>query len=457
MKGDFTRDTFDKLNHFSRVLHQQGRVSLDADFNEQTSVLLHYLRSLVSDLIGHHGGVGDSFKIKLVENNKNFSISPGHYYVDGILCENEEKLDENDKPIDVTYSAQPDYPVNGELPNPPYLIYLDVWERHLTYVEADDILRDNSIREVALGGPDTATRAKIVWQVKVLKKDGADCGDIIGLPELSTARLRARAKQELPSTDPCVIQPEARYRGSENQLYRVEIHTGNIDKNGEVKDIEPTFKWSRENGSVIFPLLAVPVYDASTSTTKVRLAHLGRDPGLSLAMGDWVELVDDNYVLQNRAEPLLRIIAIDRTEMTVTVNGKPGTNIGTDLSRHPFMRRWDHKGSPGQHVTSDGTLPIIESGEKWTTLEDGVQIQFVPPAEAGKPYTYRTGDYWLIPARTAIGDVIWPKEKKNDEMIPAVMPPHGIIHHYAPLAVVQPAPQNPDDCRCVIKPLTKCL
>ena len=43
MKGDFTRDTFDRTKHYSRVLMQQGRVTLDADWNEQTAILLHYL------------------------------------------------------------------------------------------------------------------------------------------------------------------------------------------------------------------------------------------------------------------------------------------------------------------------------------------------------------------------------------------------------------------------------
>ncbi|MFX8500613.1 DUF6519 domain-containing protein, partial [Acinetobacter baumannii] len=52
MKGDFTRITFDPANHFSRVLLQQGRVTLDADANEQASILLHYLQTLARDLIG---------------------------------------------------------------------------------------------------------------------------------------------------------------------------------------------------------------------------------------------------------------------------------------------------------------------------------------------------------------------------------------------------------------------
>ncbi|MBA3493950.1 MAG: hypothetical protein H0T87_07525, partial [Gammaproteobacteria bacterium] len=70
---------------------------------------------------------------------------------------------------------QPDYPLKeGEkLDNGNYLVYLDVWERHLTYIE------DDLIREVALGGPDTATRAKIVWQVKVLKGVSMDADLIL--------------------------------------------------------------------------------------------------------------------------------------------------------------------------------------------------------------------------------------------------------------------------------------
>ena len=51
MKGDFTRDTFTPGKHFSRVLAQQGRVTVDADSNEQAAILLHYLRTLTRDLI----------------------------------------------------------------------------------------------------------------------------------------------------------------------------------------------------------------------------------------------------------------------------------------------------------------------------------------------------------------------------------------------------------------------
>ena len=62
-RGDFTRDTFAPLRHFTRVLMQQGRVQLDADWNEQVSILLHLTRTLAADLLGQHAGTPGAFKI----------------------------------------------------------------------------------------------------------------------------------------------------------------------------------------------------------------------------------------------------------------------------------------------------------------------------------------------------------------------------------------------------------
>ena len=36
--GDFTRTTFDPTHHYSGVRMQQGRVQLDADWNEQLDI-----------------------------------------------------------------------------------------------------------------------------------------------------------------------------------------------------------------------------------------------------------------------------------------------------------------------------------------------------------------------------------------------------------------------------------
>ena len=43
---------------------------------------------------------------------------------------------------------------------------------------------------------------------------------------------------------------------------------------------------------------------------------------------------------------------------------------------------------------------------------------------------YRTGDYWLIPARIASGDVLWSQhENQQHEQEPAFIAPDGIPRH----------------------------
>ena len=94
MKADLSRTTFDRLKHFSRVIAQQGRVQLDADLNEQASLMLHQLRRLAADLIGPAGGPAGNLGFGLApldaaagQGIPDFAIGAGHYYVQGILCE----------------------------------------------------------------------------------------------------------------------------------------------------------------------------------------------------------------------------------------------------------------------------------------------------------------------------------------------------------------------------------
>src|SRR5207249_3577249 len=95
MKADLTRNTFDPLKHFTRVLMQQGRVQLDADWNEQAAILLRYLQALAADLIGPQGGPAGNLGFGIttyppsapVPMPQDFQVGLGIYYVDGIRCE----------------------------------------------------------------------------------------------------------------------------------------------------------------------------------------------------------------------------------------------------------------------------------------------------------------------------------------------------------------------------------
>ncbi|MFI5689359.1 DUF6519 domain-containing protein [Streptomyces sp. NPDC051636] len=467
MHADLSRSTFRPERHYSAVIAQQGRVQLDADLNEQAAIQLHRARALAADLIGQHGGPSGSagFHIEYVGGKHDIDtlhIQGGRYYVDGILCDadrpapgtpvpHEDGEEQQTAPPEFwTYWDQPDGFRDPEkpgdrLPSParsPFVVYLKVWERAVSAAE------DPALREVALGAalPDTSVRAKVVWQVLSLSLAELGVEDADPSPDTvrkafdtwarresaPSARLAARSERpEHADEDPCLVRPDARYRGPENQLYRVEVHAG-----GEAKDA--TFKWSRENGSVVFPV-------DELDGTWVQLATLGFDDKLDLDVGDLVEFTDTAYASRLEPLPLLRVEELDLPGRRVRLSGEPAPRVGRLPHLHPFLRRWDHHEGPRRKgrtaALKGGAVPVTEG--EWLPLEDGVEVYF---AQGG---TYRTGDHWIIPARTATGSVEWPADPARRPLLQA---PAGIARHFAPLALIK-GEGSPVDLRRVFPPL----
>ena len=67
MHGDFSRWTFDPAAGYRAVLLQQGRVLLDADFNEQTAITTYQDETRTLDLLGRAGGPADGAGFALVD------------------------------------------------------------------------------------------------------------------------------------------------------------------------------------------------------------------------------------------------------------------------------------------------------------------------------------------------------------------------------------------------------
>jgi hypothetical protein len=160
---------------------------------------------------------------------------------------------------------------------------------------------------------------------------------------------------------------------------------------------------------------------------------------------------------------MVRLVKVEGERLTIDPTTASDVVSWSDQFKNPKVRRWDHQeiklseGSPKSSQVpelSEGTILVREGSSTQPLpirLEEGITIEFT---QAGAQY--RSGDYWLIPARTAIGDVEWPTEKDadgNDQ--PAALPPHGIEHHYAPLAVVKAADTPPDDLRHDFSPVWK--
>jgi hypothetical protein len=451
MSGDYSRKTFDPLRDFSGVLMQQGRVQLDADWNELVEIISRRLRVETTDIIGR-GTVPketpDGFKIEI--SGGVLTIGRGRIYVDGLLAENHGKpplefdvvLGEQRGTGAVPYDEQPFFPnANDVAPAPteggPYLVYLDVWQREATYLQVPELI------EKAVG-VDTTTRLQTVWQVRVLADVGTDVtcdteDDLVpgwlDIIHPSDGRLSTDAVGVVSPDDPCVIPPTGGYRGLENCLYRVEIHDG-----GEAGTA--TFKWSRDNASVGTSVTAISALD------KLTVARVGRDNTLRFSVGDWIEITDDFLEFAQQPGLVRQIQDVDDATQIITLTsalpaGKfPTDGQGnTDPKRHTRITRLDQKGkitdtnnnvlvdldAPG----SKGLIPVPPHGTS-IILEDGVQITFDTPANG----IYRIGDFWYFAARTADASV--------EKLVEA--PPRGIHHHYCRLAILT-FPNPPTDCR----------
>jgi hypothetical protein len=449
MSSDFSRQRFNPANDFSSVLMQQGRVQLDADWNEWNEILDRRWRSETIDIMGRgvvpletpHG-----FEILL--SGGSLTIGRGRIYVDGLQAENHgagnlefDPVLAESRGIDpIPYDKQLYFPNAPALPEAggPHLVFVDVWEREVTYVEDPDLV-ENAV------GVDTTSRLQTAWQVRVLPNvgDNATCGtpdeQLAGWLDIirpSAGRLTTKAVGVATPDDPCLIPPSGGYRGLENRLYRVEIHDGGIVG-------KATFKWSRDNASVA---TGVNRIEGNLTLTVDRAVW---DSVRRFSPGDWVEITDDWQEFSGAPGEIRRIASVVDADRTTTLdtalpNGLfpvDGQNL-TAPERHTRIKRWDQTGivrdSNGNtyvDLDSAGSTGLIKVPDAGTSLilEDGVEVTFTTASNDG---VFRSGDYWVFVARTADASV----EELN------AAPPRGVHHHYCRLALVT-FPEQVLDCR----------
>lgn len=469
MKGDFSRVRFNPAKQYTAVLQQQGRAALDADANEQCAIG-NYLRDTETvDIVGRWGypaDLKDSFFIQV--QGQNLKIGAGRYYVNGILCWNPEPLLYgqqtfllNPSPTDSALLAGL---AQGSIPV--IQVYLEVWQRLVT------ILDDVCLREPALGQADTTARLQTVWRVIAAAPASSGLTERIEIARATTSiAAGARTPPSLASSlrpvapigvleDCCAAMrsplksvnnqgrmnaftgagvgdcscqptPPAGYIGLENQLYRVEIHQGGSES-------EATFKWSRENASVAVGITGV-------SGAQVYVDSVGFDANLGLSPGQWVEISDDSFLFgpdpPNQPGNLYQIQNV--TPETLSVTMAQNTIASIDPTLHACVRRWDQFGSAAG--TNGIALPVAEP----YALENGISVRF----SKGQ---YEPGDYWLIPARTATGEIDWPPCDSDGS---AFQPPRRIEVYRAPLACIQWDVKKKQpvvhDCRDPFYPLTE--
>jgi hypothetical protein len=452
MTFDTSRHRFDPASNYFGVIQQQGRMQSDADWTELVAQVTRRLQAGTLDTMGRAVvplETPDGFRVR-VAGDGTFTVDPGRLYVDGILAENhgdapaawDPRLAERRGTAGVGYGKQPYLPDPPALPTSggPHLVYLDVWQREVTY------LQDPSLVDPALG-VDTTGRLQAVWQVRVLADVGpVTCAtpdaDVPGWADItrpSAGRLSTRTADPAEKSDPCTIPPAAGYRGLENQHYRVEIHDGGAPGTA-------TFKWSRDNGTV-----ATRVTGIDAARDRLVVESVGRDAVLRFSDGDWVEVTDDRRELQGLPGVLRRIRrggGVDDATRTIRLETPlPSEAFTTDgADRHTRIRRWDQagvvlrekgteKGTKFHDLDASGAtgaIPVPADGSA-LFLEDGIVVQF---EVADKDGAFRPGDAWTFAARTADASI----ERLEKA------PPRSVHHHYARLALVT-FPSTVVDCR----------
>lgn len=400
------------------------------------------------------------------------TVSAGRFYVDGLLCENEET---------VGFESQIDAP-KSQFPHRPgvFLFYLDAWEREVQAIE------DPELREIALGGPDTTTRSRAIAQVEYLelttwgeeddprhsiewqrlldrektrgklraRLQGRVSGDLdnhlyrveihhpgwsLGGPrpldgdgtvsvEVSEDGMRLRLAPEVTGFTPGqpveVFVPGQTVAGEEAVVEALEEDGSlRLDRKlplGGVAAVRPiaSFKWSRDNGSRCYPIAG----SVKEGDTELEIGVTAR--GLDLCSGDWVEVLDDTVVLRRQVRHLCQVKSVDRTHGKIYLEqGVPKHCDDNHQGGHPFLRTWDQR---------DEEVALLASGVRLAranplVLEKDVQVDFVGNT------AYRSGDYWTVATRQLAQDVEWPRNEHGE---PDALAPHGVEHHYAPLALL---------------------
>jgi hypothetical protein len=446
MRGDFSRWDLDDRANWTGVLHQQGRVLTDADWNAQVrltdrwqveSARAAFGRRVAAVSAADEAGLRVERALLAGNGEVTVEVVAGQVWADGLLAH----LRSSD-PAGAGPERRVARPFGDPAADPGAAgtrdaVFLELWreELHGFQVPAQLI-------EPALGGVDTTERVWTGLSFGLLRmRPDEECED---LPDRLADDLAARGRLtvELAPAEiedgPCPVVVGGGYTGFEHQLYRVEIAA--VDAGG------PTFKWSRFNGG----LVGRGTFDAVTRKVTIRA---NRQPILRSGLQSFY--LEAYEPLPARPAPPAAPDAEATAELAeawrlvyggrATLANDHELDLTEDLfgaipgpaDRRIFFRLWDDAVPVADF---DAAAPL--------ELRDGIRLRF----QAGGDF--RPGDYWTFPVRAG--------EVADDETLVDDRPPEGPLRVRVPLAVLRwdggaeltRVAREIDDCRRVFPPLT---
>jgi hypothetical protein len=250
MTADLARVTYDPTRQYRSVVAQQGRVTLEADDNEAAAIAGEALRLETIDVIGPTGTPDNGYAPGSGTGPGGVTIGPGIFYLGGWRLELDNTIDLSNQPdwLDMPATAIS----SGNM-----AVALLLTEQSVSAVE------DQALREVAIGGPDSAARMRLMQHFLRLPVSASTCAaaaaevakqlavdgvtiDPATLQLLSQARLQAGFVPGPPVTDPCTPAAAGGYLGADNQLVRVTV----IAYDATAKT--GTLLWGWNNASLLY-------------------------------------------------------------------------------------------------------------------------------------------------------------------------------------------------------------
>lgn len=383
---------------------------LEADLNEAQEIATEEVREEALDFVGPCGTPDDGYKVSLLPgfSKANFNIGQGSMYVGGMRA-----VQAN---ANLNYLSQPEWLDRSiEIdPSANELIYLYLREQEVSAVE------DSALREVALGGPDTAQRTRLVQHIERLNVLDTDITPALALAtaksswsttrglvfEESTMRLRSKGRLRAGWTatevgDLCAPAAPTGYLGDENQLIRVQVSAPN------------KILWGYDNASFLYRATRLG-YDSVSNTTTLALASIPVDERHRPRGGQAVEILrravkleDDVYMASKAGVVTTVSQAYDPRTQTIVVHDNVGE--GEPVL---FVRVWEQE------------LPITVG--PIVIGPHGLYVKLSTP-DGG---LFTVGDYWLIGVRPSTPSKLYPARLVNNQ------PPDGPRRWACPLAVL---------------------
>jgi hypothetical protein len=437
---------------------QQGRVTLEADWNEAQQIAGEELRKETLDIVGPSGTPDNGYQISFTGPNgqpatpPDFFIEPGTMYVGGVRVQLDATLQYSQQQEWLDHTGDPDWvDLNQVPPGEDEFVYLYLREQEVSAVE------DTDLKDVALGGPDTAQRTRLVQHIVRLSTPGADCTSGLlaaearwrseGLAfESTTMRLLSQDSlqvgfTQVGQTDLCLPQAQGGYLSADNQLIRVQ-NSG-----------PGTILWGFDDASFLYRVTVEP--DNQTLTLQSAPPDAFHQP----RTGQAVELLRSTVRLSNSTAEQPQYVG-SPTGLVFTLGNSPyqpddqTVTLPASLSPHPeyldptetpqlFLRVWE------QQLTFTPGTPVALG----TT---GVQVTL----QVASGWSFHVGDFWLFAVRPSTPQRVYPEHYLN-----APQDPNGPRLWACPLGVIEQTAQSPPasppgeefaavDCRNAFSPLT---